>query len=73
MRASRSSYATTRRFIFGSRTAEGVPAIQAMIAEGRSINVTLLFGLERYGEVIEAYLAGLEAYDGDLAPVSSVA
>ena len=42
-------------------TAEGLPAIQQMIAEGRSINVTLLFGLERYGEVIEAYLAGLEA------------
>jgi transaldolase len=54
-------------------TSEGLPAIQQMISEGRSINVTLLFGLERYGEVIEAYLAGLEAYDGDLAPVSSVA
>ena len=45
-------------------TAEGLPAIQQMIAEGRSINVTLLFGLERYGEVIEAYLAGLEACRG---------
>ena len=42
-------------------TAEGVPAIQPMIAEGRSINVTLLFSLDRYAEVIEAYLAGLEA------------
>ena len=41
-------------------TAEGLPAIQQMITEGRSINVTLLFSLERYGEVIEAYLAGLE-------------
>ncbi|MCB1002633.1 MAG: transaldolase [Acidimicrobiales bacterium] len=54
-------------------TAEGLPAIEQMIAEGRSINVTLIFGLDRYGEVIEAYLSGLEACEGDLAPVSSVA
>ena len=31
-----------------------------MIAEGRSINVTLIFSLDRYAEVMEAYLAGLE-------------
>ncbi|HKX71776.1 MAG TPA: transaldolase, partial [Acidimicrobiales bacterium] len=57
-------------------TAEGVPAIQAMIAEGRSINITLIFSLARYAEVIEAYLAGLEALarrGGDLASVHSVA
>jgi transaldolase len=54
-------------------TAEGLPAIEAMIAEGRSINVTLIFGLDRYREVIEAYLAGLEACDGDLSRVNSVA
>ena len=54
-------------------TAEGIPAIRQMIAEGRSINVTLIFSLERYEEVMEAYLTGLEAYDGDLRPVSSVA
>ncbi|MCH7789141.1 MAG: transaldolase [Acidobacteria bacterium] len=54
-------------------TAEGLDAIQQMIAEGRSINVTLLFSLERYGAVIEAYLAGLEDCDGDLSHVSSVA
>ncbi len=54
-------------------TAEGVPAIQAMIAEGRSINVTLIFSLDRYEEVIEAYLAGLEAHEGDLSRISSVA
>lgn len=41
-------------------TAEGLPAIQRMIAEGRSVNVTLLFSLSRYGEVIEAHQAGLE-------------
>jgi transaldolase len=57
-------------------TPEGVPAIQAMTAEGRSINITLIFSLTRYGEVIEAYLSGLEALaaqGGDLAAVHSVA
>lgn len=54
-------------------TAEGLPAIRQMISESRSINVTLLFSLERYDEVIEAYLSGLEAAEGDLAPISSVA
>jgi transaldolase len=54
-------------------TAEGVPAIQQMISEGRSINVTLIFSLDRYAEVMEAYIAGLEAYDGDLSKVRSVA
>jgi transaldolase len=54
-------------------TAEGIPAIQQVIADGRSVNVTLLFGLARYDEVIEAYLSGLEACDGPLGPVSSVA
>jgi transaldolase len=57
-------------------TAEGVPAIHRMVAEGRNINVTLLFGLGRYGEVIEAYLSGLEELvvtGGDLSTVHSVA
>ena len=54
-------------------TAEGVPAIQQMIAEGRSINITLIFSLSRYAEVVEAYIAGLEAYHGDLTKVASVA
>ena len=57
-------------------TAEGVPAIEAMIAEGRSINITLIFSLARYAQVIEAYLAGLEAFSatgGDLSKVHSVA
>jgi transaldolase len=43
-------------------TAEGVPAIQQMVAEGRNINITLIFGLSRYAEVMEAYLAGLETF-----------
>jgi transaldolase len=57
-------------------TGEGVPAIQAMIAEGRSINVTLIFSLARYAEVVDAYLSGLEVLaqrGGDLASVHSVA
>jgi len=57
-------------------TGEGVPAIQAMIAEGRSINITLIFSLARYAEVIDAYLFGLETLaqrGGDLASVHSVA
>jgi transaldolase len=57
-------------------TGEGVPAIQAMIAEGHSINITLVFSLARYAEVIDAYLAGLETLarrGGDLAAVHSVA
>ena len=57
-------------------TAAGVPAIRQMIAEGRSINVTLIFGLERYGEVIEAYQSGLEQFaaaGGDVHRVHSVA
>jgi len=47
-----------------------------MISEGRSINITLIFSLTRYAEVIEAYLAGLEtlaANGGDLRTVHSVA
>ncbi len=58
-------------------TAEGVPAIRQMISEGRSINVTLIFSIARYGEVIEAYLSGLEALAAsgrdDLSRVASVA
>jgi transaldolase len=57
-------------------TAEGVPAIEKMISEGRNINVTLIFSLPRYQEVMEAYLSGLEALaaaGGDLSSVHSVA
>ena len=41
-------------------TAEGVPAIEEMIAEGRNINITLIFSIEMYRRVIEAYQRGLE-------------
>jgi transaldolase len=54
-------------------TAEGVPAVQTLISEQRSINVTLIFSLERYKAVMEAYLAGLESVEGDLSHISSVA
>lgn len=58
-------------------TLEGLGAIRSMIAEGRSVNVTLIFGLDRYAAVIEAYLSGLEDLasnpSSDLAGVSSVA
>jgi transaldolase len=53
-------------------TPEGVPAIRAMIAEGRNINVTLIFSLERYAEVIEAYLSGLEALAADGRTLNAV-
>jgi transaldolase len=42
-------------------TKEGLPAIKQLISEGINVNVTLLFGLPRYREVAEAYIAGLEA------------
>jgi transaldolase len=57
-------------------TAEGVPAIEAMVAEGRNINVTLIFSLSRYAAVVDAYLSGLEAFaadGGDLSAVHGVA
>jgi transaldolase len=57
-------------------TAPGLPAIEEMIARGRSINVTLIFALERYSEVAEAYLRGLERLveaGGDPSTVASVA
>ena len=57
-------------------TPEGIPAIRRLIGEGISVNVTLIFSLERYGEVVEAYLAGLEDFGkmgGDLSSVASVA
>lgn len=58
-------------------TEEGIAPIEAMIAEGRCINVTLIFSLPRYTKVIEAYISGLEklAQDpgADLSQVASVA
>ncbi len=58
-------------------TAEGVPAIRTMISEGRNVNVTLIFSLERYQAVMDAYIDGLEILaansQGSLDGVASVA
>ncbi|MFE9863956.1 transaldolase [Streptomyces sp. NPDC005506] len=57
-------------------TKAGLPAITEVIGKGISVNVTLIFSLERYREVMDAYLAGLEKAQAagiDLATVHSVA
>jgi len=57
-------------------TEAGLPAIEEMIARGRNINVTLIFSLRRYAEVVDAYLRGLERLvesGGDPSKVASVA
>jgi transaldolase len=57
-------------------TAEGLPAIADTLAAGINVNVTLIFGLERYQDVIGAFLSGLErraAAGGDLRNLASVA
>ena len=57
-------------------TMDGLPAITDAIAEGISVNVTLIFGLERYDRVMDAYMSGLErARDNgrDLSDIHSVA
>ncbi len=57
-------------------TPAGVPAVERLIGEGVNINITLLFAVEAYEQVVEAYLSGLEALKakgGDLSNVASVA
>ncbi len=53
-------------------THEGVPAIEQMIAEGLSINVTLLFAVSMYEQVMEAYLKGLERRVGQGQPIDQI-
>jgi transaldolase len=63
-------------FIKIPATREGVEAVRTSIAAGININVTLIFSIARYREVIEAYLAGMEELadaGGDLTQVASVA
>jgi transaldolase len=63
-------------FIKIPATQAGLPAITQGLAEGISINVTLIFSLQRYGEVIDAFFAGLEqarANGHDLSAIASVA
>jgi transaldolase len=57
-------------------TVPGLPAIEEMVARGKNINVTLIFGLDRYAEVANAYIRGLERLvegGGDPTTVTSVA
>ena len=63
-------------FIKIPATEPGLPAITQCLSEGISVNVTLIFALERYGQVIDAFLAGLEQAGQagrDLASIASVA
>jgi len=57
-------------------TPQGIPAIRALTGEGISVNVTLIFSLQRYQEVMTAYMRGLEdllEVGGDLSSMTSVA
>ena len=63
-------------FIKIPATAAGIPAITETLAQGISVNVTLIFSLARYGEVIDAFMAGLEqaaANGHDITKMASVA
>ena len=61
-------------FVKVPATRAGIPAIRTLISEGISVNVTLIFAIERYREVMEAYIAGLEAAQDRFVPhVRSVA
>jgi transaldolase len=63
-------------FIKIPATAAGIPAITATLAHGISVNVTLIFSLQRYGEVIDAFMAGMEqaaANGHDISAMASVA
>jgi transaldolase len=63
-------------FIKIPATPAGVPAIRAALAAGINVNVTLVFSIERYREVIDAFQSGLEdlvASGGDLTEIASVA
>jgi transaldolase len=60
-------------FIKVPATVEGLPAIRQLISEGINVNITLLFGLQRYRQVVEAYFAGLESRAAQGKPLNSVA
>lgn len=53
-------------------TAAGLPVIKELITEGINVNVTLLFGVSRYQQVVEAYVGGLQARTKQNKPVASV-
>ncbi|MBN1542264.1 transaldolase, partial [candidate division KSB1 bacterium] len=55
-------------------TEEGIPAVRELIGLGMNINVTLIFGMESYRRVVQAYIEGLEnRTEGDLSGIASVA
>ena len=63
-------------FIKIPATEQGLPAITQCLSEGISVNVTLIFALERYGQVMDAFLAGMEQArqaGHDLSTIASVA
>jgi transaldolase/glucose-6-phosphate isomerase len=60
-------------FVKVPATREGLPAIRQLISEGINVNVTLLFGIARYREVAEAYIAGMEERAGKGMPLEGVA
>jgi transaldolase len=60
-------------FIKVPATTKGLPAIQQLISEGINVNVTLLFGLPRYRQVVEACITGIEARVAQEKPVQYVA
>ncbi len=60
-------------FIKVPATKAGIPAIRQLISEGINVNITLLFGLPRYREVADAYLAGLEDLAKSGNPIKNVA
>jgi len=60
-------------FIKVPATSDSLPAIQQLITEGINVNVTLLFGLPRYRQVAQAYIAGLEARAAQGKPVKHIA
>ena len=59
-------------FIKIPATSDGLPAIYQLISEGINVNVTLLFGLSRYRQVEEAYIAGLETRAAQGKPVKHI-
>lgn len=54
-------------------TVEGIPVVQEMLAEGKNINITLLFSIEAYRNVANAYIAALEERQANGQPVDRIA
>ncbi len=54
-------------------TVEGIPAIRQALSEGININITLIFSIERYREVVDAYLSALEERNGEGKDISGIA